>query len=130
MKAVRIELAGRTRYLCFTVEGMFQLQDKFGGVLELLEAIQGDTREAFTAATEAAAILAEQGELTRRSLGYEAEPIVDADTLAATTAPSGLPALKLAIPKAIELGYGREIQNENDEIDLGLAELNRQKKTR
>jgi len=30
---------------------------------------------------------------------------------------------------AMELGYGREVVEENDEIDLGLAELNAQKKT-
>ena len=30
----------------------------------------------------------------------------------------------------MELGYGREVVEENDEIDLGLAELNAQKKRR
>jgi len=35
--------------------------------------------------------------------------------------------LKLAIPAAISLGYGREVEPENDEVDLGLAELNEKK---
>ena len=32
MKAVRLALAGRERYLAFTVEAMFQLEERFGGV--------------------------------------------------------------------------------------------------
>ena len=50
-------------------------------------------------------------------------------TIRATITPSEIAALKLAIPAAMELGYGREVVEENDEIDLGLAELNAQKKT-
>ena len=42
--------------------------------------------------------------------------------------PLELIAMKAALPRAIELGYGREVREEDDEIDLGLAEL-RQKKT-
>ena len=30
MKAVKITLAGRTQYLAYTGEAMFQLQEKFG----------------------------------------------------------------------------------------------------
>lgn len=129
MKAVKIALAGRTRYLAFTGEAMFQMRDKFGGTTKLLEDMKADTREGFSIACGAAAILAEQGELVRRHFGYDPEPILDAETIAATAAPSEIVALKLSIPAAISLGYGREVEPENDEIDLGLAELNGQKKT-
>ena len=107
---------------------MFQMQDKFGGTSQLLEDMKADTREGFSIACGAAALLAEQGELVRRHFGYDPEPILDAETIAATAAPSDIVALKLAIPAAISLGYGREIEPENDEVDLGLAELNEQKK--
>lgn len=130
MKSVKLTLAGRERYLCFTVEAMFQFQDLYGGNSELLELVQANTREGFAAACQAAAILAEQGELVRRSMGYSPKPMVDAGAIAATTAPSDVARLKLAIPAAISLGYGREVEPENDEVDLGLAELNEQKKTR
>ena len=130
MKAVKISLAGRTRYLAFTVEAMFQIQETFGGPGELIEAVRDNTREGFSAACKAAAILAEQGELVRRGLGYDPEPMTDADTIAATMAPSEIAVLKLAIPAALSLGYGREIEPDSDEVDLGLAELNEQKKTR
>lgn len=129
MKAVKITLAGRECYLAFTGEAMFQIEEMFGGATELLEAVKGNTRDAFSAACEAVAVLAEQGELARRYLGYDKAPILDAETIRATTAPSGIAELKLAIPAAIELGYGREVKEESDEVDLGLAELNAQKKT-
>ena len=61
--------------------------------------------------------------------GYDKGPIIEAATIRATITPSEIAALKLAIPAAMELGYGREVVEENDEIDLGLAELNAQKKT-
>ena len=128
MKAVKINLAGRVRYLAFTGEAMFQMRDKFGGTSQLLDNMKADTREGFSIACEAAALLAEQGELVRRNFGYDPEPILDASTIAATAAPNEIVALKLAIPAAISLGYGREVEPENDEVDLGLAELNTQKK--
>lgn len=130
MRAVRLTLAGRERHLCFTVEAMFQFQDLYGGTGELLDLIQANSRESFSAACKAAEVLAEQGELVRRSLGYDPEPMAGAEDIAATTAPADLAALKLAIPAAVSLGYGREVEPENDEVDLGLAELNEQKKTR
>lgn len=129
MKAVKINLAGRERHLAFTVEAMFQVQEQFGGPGELIDAMQDNGREGFSAACKAAAILAEQGELARRSLGYEAEPMADAAAIAASLQPSGVAAVKLAVSSAMALGFGREVEPENDEVDLGLAELEAQKKT-
>ena len=129
MKAVKFELAGQERYLAFTVEAMFQIQEQFGSPAGLVDAVQNSGRDGFIAACKAAAILAEQGELARRSLGYDPEPMVGADSIAASLSPADITALKLAIPAAMTLGFGREIEPENDEVDLGLAELNAQKKT-
>lgn len=130
MKAVKFHLAGRERYLTFTVEAMFQVEEQFGGPSELLDAMQNNGREGFSAACRAAAILAEQGELARRSLGYDPGPMPDEAAIAASIQPGEIAALKLAIPAAMSLGFGREVEPENDEVDLGLAELNAQKKTR
>ncbi len=127
MKAVKIELAGRTRYLAFTVEAMFQMQELFGGSAELIDAIRADNREGFDAACKAAAILAEQGELVRRALGYDPEPLADAAVIAAVMQPAEVAALKTAIPSALTLGYGREVEPDSDEVDMGLAELQAQK---
>lgn len=130
MKAVKIHLAGRPRYLAFTVEAMFRIQELFGGSSELIDEIRADDREGFAAACKAAAVLAEQGELVRRYLGYDPEPVLEEEAVAATLAPSEMAALKIAIPSALALGYGREVEPDNNEVDLGLAELDAQKKTR
>jgi len=129
MKAVKLALAGREQYLCLTVEAMFQLEEQFGGMTALLETMKPSRREGISAACRAAAILAEQGELARRALGYDPQPIPDAESIAATLAPGEVAGLMSAIPAAIFLGYGREVE-EDGEVDLGLAELNAQKKTR
>lgn len=130
MKAVEIALMGEKRYMAFTVEAMFQVEEQFGGADKLLDAVMEPGREGFAAVCRAAAILAEQGELGRRALGYDPEPMPDADAIAAGMTPGELAALKRAIPAAMSLGFGREVQPENNEIDLGFAALNAQKKTR
>lgn len=129
MKAVKIQLAGRERHLAFTVEARFQVQEQFGGPTGLIEAMRDDGREGFHAACKAAAILAEQGELARRSLGYDPEPMADEEAIAASMAPCDIAALKLAIPAAMTLGFGREVRTEDVEVDLYMAELSEQKKT-
>lgn len=129
MKAVKFSLAGRERYLAFTVEAMFQIQEQFGGLEELVGLIGENSREGVSAACKAAAILSEKGELCRRSLGYDPEPIVDTAAIAATLAPADVAGLDMAIISAVSLGFGREVEADN-EVDLFLAEINAQKKTR
>lgn len=115
-------------YLAFTGEALFTIRDNYGGASALLEAIRTDTKESFLTLCAATALLAEQGELARRKMGYDSQEIVDAETLERTVMPYDIIELKEAIPRAISLGFGREIEPENNEVDLGLAELN-QKKT-
>lgn len=130
MKTVIVQIGGKDRYLTFTGAAMFEVRDKFGSAEALLEAVEPNTREGFSTLCSAVAVLAEQGELLRRRLGYEPEEILDAATVELLTAPSDIINLKLALPRAISLGYGREIASENsDEADLGLAELGQKKTT-
>ena len=129
MKAVIVNFLGQERYLAFTGRAMFRLLDEFGGMQELLEQISPETNDGLSALCKAVCILAEEGELGRRALGYDKSPIADWNVLFVTISPKEMAILKSAIPKAIELGYLREIEPENNEIDLGLAEIN-QKKTK
>lgn len=115
--------------MAFTGEAMFLLQEKYGSASWLLDAIGKNDMDGLSAVCEVAAILAEQGELARRHLGYDKATMVSAEAIRATISPSEIADLKIAITAAMELGYGREVMEENDEVDLGLAELNTQKKT-
>ena len=55
--------------------------------------------------------------------------MLEGEAVLATITPAEIAPLKLAIPAAITLGSGRELTEENDVVDLGLQELNKQKKT-
>ncbi len=127
MKAVKIRLAGQECFLAYTGEAMFALRDKFGEATELTNAYMESTREGMEAAADIAAVLAEQGELARRALGYDKAAIVTAEQIKSTITPADIFNLKTAITNAIVTGFGREVENEGD-VDLGLIELQAQKK--
>lgn len=129
MKAVKFKLDKEEFYLVLDGEAMFQIRDDFGSATLLLEKIENDTREGFSATCAAAAILAERGELIRRRLGYDPGNIPEAADFLHFLPPGRIIELKEVIAKAIRIGYAREIVEENEEYDEGLAELN-QKKTR
>lgn len=129
MKAVKFTLAGRERYLTLTVEAMACLEERFGSIDALIALLSDRGREGVFAACGAAAILAEHGELSRRALGYDPAPLADEAAILATLSPKEAVDLRLAIPAAISLGFGREVSPEEGEVDLGLAELTAQKKT-
>ena len=128
MKAIKITLAGRERYLAFTGEAMFKIGEEFGGTSELLKRTEANNRESLKTAAKAAEILAAFGELARRYMGYDPEPMLEAEAVVATITPAEIVSLKLAIASAITLGYGREVTDENEVVDLGLQESNAQKK--
>lgn len=129
MKSATITISGEKYYLVLDGEAMFQIRDIYGSSQLMLEKLEPDTRDAFNVACDAAAILAERGELIRRRLGYLPGKIPERDDLALLVRPYEIVDLKNAIIKAVALGYGREVPPpEGEEYDEGLAELN-QKKT-
>lgn len=128
MKAAKITVAGTTYFLVMDGEAMFTIRDIYGGTRLMLEKMEQDTREGFLETCNAAAILAERGELVRRRLGYEPGRIPERDDFALLTQPYEIVPLKRAIANAIKLGYGREITAPgDDEVDEGLEELNQKK---
>lgn len=129
MKAVKIKIAGKDRYLAFTAEAMFDLEERYGSISDLMDKTGENTREGFLAACDVVTTLAQQGELARRHFGYDPEAMIEVEDVVKTTTPEEIVALKLAIPAAIHLGYGREVQDENEEIDVVLLELNQKKTT-
>ena len=128
MKAVEITLVGQQYYLTFNGVAMFAFEDAFGGSNTYLEKAGIAGREGFEAVCEAAAILAEQGELARRVLGYDRGPLPDKNFFLACATPADMILLRQAVLNAIVAGYGRQVESEDD-TDLGLLELE-QKKTK
>ncbi len=128
MKAVKLILGGKTNYLAYNGDAMFDIQDMFGSAEELLEVIAPNTKAAFADLCKAVAVLAEQGELARRDLGHDPGRIYTAEEVQRFAMPEDIINMKKAIPQAITLGFGREVEEENNEVDLTLVEIG-QKKT-
>ena len=129
MKAVKLALGGKLHYLAFNGEAMFTIKENFGSAEALLDTIGLETKEAFHSLCEAVALLAEQGELARRDLNYTPERIYTAAEFRTLAAPSDIINMKQAIPQAITLGFGREVEVEAGDVDLTLAELDQKKTT-
>lgn len=122
----KIILNGKEYPLLFNGTAMFSTRDICGekGVVEVTV---DDTVAAFEVLCKVAVIMAEQGELLRRWEGHDPQEILTENELRLTITPRGILALKKAVAEAVTEGYRREIKDENGEIDLGLAELNKKK---
>ena len=127
MKAVTIKLGGREYYLVFNGSAMFAVEEVFGGASQMIDTIREEGSKAFDSLCKAMVILAEQGELVRRFMGYETQPMLTEESLKIVAAPLDIALMKQAVTRAVIVGFGREIEDDT-ETDLGLIELN-QKKT-
>jgi hypothetical protein len=101
----------------FKLIGLFGDNDVIGGLMAC----------DFERVCEAAAILAEQAELDRRADGYGDLPFLDGARLAVKSGVAQAFAVKSAVMQAAIDGFEREKLDENEEIDLSLAELNKKK---
>ena len=122
-KTVECRVQGRKVHLAYTLNAMFDINERLRE-RELMEVLGGNGRESYPDFCAILRILAENGELCRRAQGYDVSPMLTEEDLAATnlTPKEYLDAKNQAI-RAVLLGLGRELPQENEEIDLGLAEL-------
>ena len=128
MKATKITLAGTDYFLVFNGAAMFEFEEAFGGTGQFMDRIKAGGRDSFSAVCQAAAILAQQGELARRALGYDGGPMLEEEKVRALATPMEAAELQRAVVNTIIAGYKRDIPSEEAE-DLGLLELE-QKKTK
>lgn len=117
---------GKTYYLMYTGNAFFDLLDEFGEPSDIVTKILPNTREAFDITCKVASVLSEQGAMVRSYMGHKKTDVLESETFKATARPINLIALKRAVSNEIFSGANRE-ENEEEEIDLGLQEL--QKKT-
>lgn len=117
---------GEERPLNYSVEIMFKVNEKFGGVNQALTAIEGDTMEGLQSVRWLAAEMANDGELCRREAGCDPRKMLTIDDISMRMTPLDYAILKGAVVNAIVAGYRREVDNGED-VDLGLAELNEKK---
>lgn len=127
MKTVEFDLGDMRLHLCMNGAALFDIYDKFGRKGQLLDHIQGNSKEAFENTCWFLWKLAEQGELVRRWMGHRPRPIIQERQMRALLGPMDVPRAKEAIGEAARLGFAMETPVERPErIDLGLQKLKEQ----
>lgn len=126
-KMIPVVIAGRERLLNYSIEVMFDVNEKFGSVNTLLDLMQQNTRDGFEATKWLVLRMANDGELCRRAEGYDAVPMLTNDDISTRIRPIDFAELVAAATDAVRLGYQRENQDEDQEVDIGLEELNAKK---
>lgn len=127
MKTVEFELNGRVHHLFLNGAALFDAYDKFGDKGSLLDHMTGTGRESFDNTVWFLVKLAQQGEAMRRFQGEEAAPMLTVEEAVRMLRPVDVLRAQAAVREAWSLGFAREETPEEEEIDLGLMEL--QKKT-
>ena len=126
MKAEKINLCGQDYYLYMNAEAMFAI-DQLRGDQSTTDITQANDKASVEALFKTAEILSEQGELTRRKLGYDKGVFLTVENLHLIAQPIDIILLRLAVYQAISLGYGRETDGDEQEVDLVLQAI--EKKT-
>ncbi len=119
-------VGGKERWLCYTADAYFDICDSIG---EDAMIVLGKTdRAAYDAAVRCLVILAREGELVRRYMGYDAQEMLTEDEVRRVILPNDVPDLKRAVCDAIFAGLRIEKETKEEEpVDVGLAEY--EKKT-
>lgn len=124
--AVSRVICGRERWLCYTADAYFEIQELCGG--RITDAIGGADRSSYDTAVRCLVVLAREGELCRRYMGYEAEDMLTEDEARRYLLPNDMVDVKKAVFEAISAGLGTEAAPEKEgPVDVGLAEY--EKKT-
>lgn len=124
MRQIEYKFNDKTYYLAFTAEALFTVYDKFGYTSDILTTTGclESTAEGWKNCCYLAALMASQGALQRRRMGYRPADMLDMETLRTGLRPAEVPELRLAVRQALEEGFRRDLSPEEpEEVNLVLA---------
>lgn len=101
--------------------------EKYGDAEGLFKTLGARSRDEFEAVRWLTVKLANDGELCRRAQGLSPLPLLTEEEISPRMRPIDYMELKNAVVAAVNLGYQREEDDADEELDVGLAEI-RQKK--
>lgn len=128
MKTVTFTLRGKKYGLYYNGAAMFDVQDVLGGdTTQLFTVIRGRSREKFAKLCEMIEIMSAQYNKAMAAVGRPAPELLRAEYLHAVAALRDIDKLQNMVIEAINAGLAQEETEEDEEIDIGLIEL--QKKT-
>ncbi len=125
MKRIEFEFNGRIYFLAFTAEALFTVYDHFGYTTDILTTTGclEPTAEGYKNLCWLAALMAAQGELQRRRIGYSDQEMLEAEDLRVNLPPTKAAALQEAVMAALQEGFRRETEpDEAREVNLVLQE--------
>lgn len=125
MKRIEFEFNGRIYFLAFTAEALFTVYDHFGYTTDILTTTGclEPTAEGYKNLCWLAALMAAQGELQRRRIGYSDQEMLEAEDLRVNLPPTRAAALQEAVMAALQEGFRRETEADADhEVNLVLQE--------
>lgn len=125
MKRIEFDFNGRIYFLAFTAEALFTVYDHFGYTTDILTTTGclEPTAEGYKNLCWLAALMAAQGELQRRRIGYSDQEMLEAEDLRVNLPPTRAAALQEAVMAALQEGFRRETEpDEAREVNLVLQE--------
>lgn len=121
-KMVYANINGKERPLHYSIEVMFEVNEKYGSVTDVIELLSKDNKDGFECLKTLTVLMANDAELCRRAEGYDKEELLKPKDINIQMKPIEYLTLKNAVAQAIEQGYKQEIPDDS-ETDLGLLEL-------
>lgn len=122
-KTVKAEFGEKELHLAYTVNAMFQINDLLTENEQVMDILGACSQEDFKRFCEAVSILAQCGSQIREAEKLPASATPSATELGIRLTPLEFVVIKKAAMDAVLLGYGREVKDEDEEIDLELANL-------
>lgn len=117
---------GREYWLVCTADAYFDIAETYGG--DFGEKLLAGGRDGYETALGCLCILAREGELCRRYMGYTAEGFPEMEELRRIILPGDIGKVKTAVLDAVSAGLRMEgTEEETGPVDIGLAEF--EKKT-
>lgn len=123
---------GKEYWLVYTADAYFELNERYG--TDFFGKIRPVGREAYDIAVGCLCVLAREGELCRRYMGYDPLPMLDEETIRRTVLADGVVQLKNTVMDAILAGLHIEVEEKQENggkkepVDIGLLEF--EKKTK
>lgn len=134
MKYIEHEFDGVTRRLSFTAGALFRLYEKYGYVSDIVEELKlsaggpehegADRTEGWNNVCWLYALMAEQGNLQRKALYMEPQPLITYEQLRSQASPADMLGIKQAVYDALALGFRRDkAPTPDEEVDEVLLEI-------
>lgn len=123
----KCRLGGTEYWLVYTADAYFDIQNAYGA--DFLKKLRPGTREAYEVAVGCLLILAREGELCRRYMGYDAAEMLTEEDVRRCVLPDSIVKVKTLVNEAVLAGLRVEnaAKNADEPVDLGLLEY--EKKT-